>query len=238
MRYWQAGQLIHWRWSSLVNVLDALLQRETALKTHWNFEKLANTGSIKTGKEDGNDPDADAAESSKQVKTSDIFKKADEAITSNMFWSYTRFLHSTHGYLNKISTWCESCPCHPIEVPCPLKGRRCNELADGCFLKFLDSCSRRANADFLAAAAGLSPEQTAVLRSDFLASSDLIFTEARIKTSHWHGSLPWAICGVASDCEKDARTAANFGQIYSNINFDQPAGLGLSCGMNRGGTVE
>ena len=216
MKYWPGGQLIHWRWASLINVLEALLQREDALKTHWNFEKIARAGSTRSG-DDADDADGNGTEevSTQAVRSSDLFRKADWAITSPMFWAYTRFLQSTHGYLNKISSWCESCPCHGPEQRCVLKGRRCPELADGRFNSMLEVAYRTAHSDFLSAVAGLTPKDASILRTDFVASSDLIFTEARIKTSHWHGSLPWALCGIASDCEKSGREAANLVQSVS-----------------------
>ena len=200
MKVWSAGQLIAWRWSSLVNVCKALLDREKGLRLCWSLQALMNSAADRTAEDEDRDQDTSQA--------AQIFRQADQSVTSPFFWAYTRFLAITHGNLEKISGWCESCPCHPIEVPCKLKGRRCPELADGCFERFMLSMHRAANADFLAAAAGLPPKELAILQQDFTVSCDLIFTESRLKTAHWSGALPWAICGIASDSEKRAREAA------------------------------
>lgn len=200
-----------------MGVLEALLEREKGLRSCWNLQTLIGDGAHE-------EDDCESGDVGRQkkptVNVAGVFKQADACVTSAMFWSYTRFLLSIHGALNKISTWAEACPCHPIDKPCPLKGRRCNELADGCFDRFLEKVSRKAKADFLAAAAGLPAKEMCILQQDFIISSDLIFSEARLKTSHWH-SLPWALCGVASDSEKSGRAAAMLVSIHTELNFSR-----------------
>ncbi len=145
MSRWEGGQLRAWRWSSLVQVLRALLLREEALKCGWNralFGDIGTTPSI------------------------------DHAVASNLFWKYAHFLNFVAGAVDIGSSYCEGCECHeheglkhnsyqvrqneiakrlrsatnhegngneslPYPPSCPLKNRRSAEIASGAFNIFI-----------------------------------------------------------------------------------------------------
>ena len=143
MDHWEAGQPRQWRWSSLVQVLKALLKREEALRTGWSKEAYGDTGTTQT---------------------------IDTAVTSELFWKYSHFLHIVAGMVDVQSSYCEGCSCHegeglkhngyhvrareislrlrtainegdptplPYPATCPLKNRRAPEIASGMFERFL-----------------------------------------------------------------------------------------------------
>ena len=145
MGRWEGGQLKTWRWSSLIQVLRALLMREQALKSGWDKGKFGDIG------------------------TTSII---DEAIASELFWKYAHFLNNVAGTIELGSSYCEGCECHeheglkhnsfqvrrneivkrlrsainvdntddPLPYPpsCPLKNRRSAELASGAFKRFIE----------------------------------------------------------------------------------------------------
>ena len=143
MGFWEGGQVRTWRWSSLVQVIRALLKRETALKSGWNKDRFGDIG------------------------TTNIIH---EALTSELFWKYAHFLNTVAGAVDIGSSFCEGCECHedqglkhnswhvrkneivkrlrsatnqnnedPLPYPpsCPLKNRRSAELASGTFTRFI-----------------------------------------------------------------------------------------------------
>ena len=205
MRCWPAGQFIQWRWGSLVTVCKGLLDREQALRGNWSLKVLLRVPDV----EGQSDVAEEMAFKRAKLQASELFQAADRAVTDRMFWSYVKMLYCINGHLEKISSWCEACACHGWESKsCPLKGRRCNELADGTFHHFIQSCDKQAREDFLSCQAGLSPDQVALLQQEFHTATDLILTEARLKTAHWE-VLPWKLCGLAADSEVAARAVAN-----------------------------
>ena len=82
---WDGGQLREWRWSSLTEVLRALLKREDALKQQWQSNRFG-----KHGPADG----------------------VDKALACDMFWAYARFLALVSGMIDAQSEWCEGCSCY------------------------------------------------------------------------------------------------------------------------------
>ena len=125
------------------------------------------------------------------------------------FGAYVRFLYLVDGQVNKVSTWMEQCSCHGWESPkCPLKGRRCAELANGEFMSFLNQSLEQMKVAFIACASTLKNEQQrANLHSEFRVATEIFMTEATLKTSHW-SRLPWLLCALASTDSQRARDSA------------------------------
>ena len=87
-KFYEGGNLILWRWSSLVQVCEALHRREGALRTKWSLSKFLN------------------GENGESTKS---FKVADSAIRSPFFWSYLKMVILLHGLINDLSAWAEGC---------------------------------------------------------------------------------------------------------------------------------
>ena len=108
-----------------------------------------------------------------------------------------------------LSRWCEACPCHGFEVPCPLRGRRAPEAAVGAFEKFVEETVGAAASMFVAAAAGLGhgSQEFRQLSSDWQVAVDLVEAEMATKCAHWR-ELPWLLCGAAHPASETARAVA------------------------------
>ena len=155
-KYYEGGNLVLWRWSSLVQVCEALHRREGALRTRWNLQRF-----LKDGEE------------------SKSFLACDRAIRSPYFWCYLKMVILLHGLVNDLSSWAEGCECHNFERPCPLRGRRAPECAAGHFQEFLNKTMVTAQSLFIAVAAGLgenSPE-CRKLQAEWNIGVDCIITE-------------------------------------------------------------
>ena len=62
-----------------------MLQRETALRSAWNKDRFGEIGTTKL---------------------------IHQAITSDLFWGYARFLKDVAGLVDIQSSFCEGCSCH------------------------------------------------------------------------------------------------------------------------------
>ena len=210
MLRWSAGQLITWRWASLVLVCRGLLEREEALRGAWNLRAfLRSSGDGEIADEEQDVGNRDDVRKRPKHDAGQIWTQFDAAITSAWFWCYVRFLCLVDGQINHISTWMEGCSCHGWAAKhCPLKGRRCAELASGEFSKFLQESLEKTRSAFITCASKLSSEQArADLHTDFRVAIDTLMAEAVLKTSHW-AQLPWSLCALASSDQQKATEAA------------------------------
>ncbi|CAE7355853.1 unnamed protein product [Symbiodinium sp. KB8] len=213
-KHFEGGNLIAWRWGSLLDVCRALHKREGALRTGWSLRKFLRIARSSTdGPEGAADGDVGTSRGKKtQLSDGDhkTFKAADSAWTSRYFWSYLKFILLLGGIVDDLSTWGEACPCHAwSKQGCPLRGRRAPECATGAFDTFLQGVLATASSLFVACAAGLghgSPEWVQLNR-DWHTAVDVISTELRAKTSHWK-ELPWLLCGIAFPESDRARSVA------------------------------
>ena len=171
MSFWEGGQLREWRWSSLCDVVNALLRREEALKEGWDADQFGASG-----------PDVTSA------------------VHSDLFWAYSKFLHLIVGMVDSQSEWCEGCSCHELwgrhkphsarkayltdrlkgfgmehkknggpakPAMCPLKGRRAPDLANSAFDAFVEDLMAVSQVKLQDCLAGLSPEHRAYLLEDW-----------------------------------------------------------------------
>jgi len=148
--------------------------------------------------------------------------------------------------LNEMSAWCEQCPCHahvqskyrdhiPVQVarsecgdsataglPCPLRGCRAPEVADGELLRQLDKCFSRALGKFtLEWRCRLSEEDWAFFLSEFAKGKSHVVYIVTMKTENWL-QLPWAACVVGHFDEDIARRGARK-QLASFLSCPDPA---------------
>lgn len=180
METWEGGQLKEWRWSSLTDVLRALLRREKALRECWDSKKFGHP--VPSG------PDIGAT------------------IGSSFFWCYCHFLALISGMVDSESQWCEGCSCHEdwarhkghrsrqkylreklqhfaakLQDPhggehpvssCPLKGRRAPDFASGAFSTFTEDLVRVSREQFDDCAKDLPSKERAALLQDWLIATD------------------------------------------------------------------
>ena len=105
-RYYEGGSLIMWRWSSLVDVAEALHRREGALRSCWNLQAFLNIGRNNSGTTRGQQKDGARDDNSSSTK---LFNVADRAVRSPFFWAYLRMVILLHGLVNDLGSWAEGC---------------------------------------------------------------------------------------------------------------------------------
>ncbi|CAL1131684.1 unnamed protein product [Cladocopium goreaui] len=103
-RYYEGGSLIMWRWSSLVDVAEALHRREGALRSCWNLQAFLNIGRNNSGTTRGQQKDGARDDNSSSTK---LFNVADRAVRSPFFWAYLRMVILLHGLVNDLGSWAE-----------------------------------------------------------------------------------------------------------------------------------
>ena len=96
---WEGGQLIDWRWGSLIKVLQALLRRQDCLRAAWDIAAFGDT-------------------------EASMARTVDQAMKSDFFWAYARFLSLLAGSLDLKSQWTEGCVCCGAESERPAEGKR------------------------------------------------------------------------------------------------------------------
>lgn len=136
------------------------------------------------------------------------------------------------GLLQKMSAWCERCPCHehiqaaykdkvPAAVareecgawfaegiPCPWRGCRAPEIAAGVIIHMLQEMFDLALADLAYRfRSRMTGEQWSAFSGDFHKGKSHIIYIVNIKLSQWQ-QLPWYLCVLGHLCEGAARRGA------------------------------
>eukprot|EP00435_Cladocopium_sp_Y103_P065190 s638_g27.t1 len=79
-RHYEGGSLIMWRWSSLVDVAEALHRREGALRSCWNLQKFLNIGRNNSGATRGQQKDGARDARDDNSSSTKLFNVADRAV--------------------------------------------------------------------------------------------------------------------------------------------------------------
>ena len=195
------GHIYLERWGTVADCVPRLLKIRAALTSRWSIKKY-NDGDVAAARRQ-DDPDVPHPHSVRL----DI---ADAAITSPGFWAYMLMLNVIAEVLDRLLHWIEGCSCHwsadwdsaPFKLrqlwkKCPLRGRRCPELAAGDFLqeatRLLDMGSAR-----LSCLLGerLSGADRMGVLVDFESGRYFLLYYFTLKTSFWTAP-PWRIFAMA-----------------------------------------
>ena len=131
------------RWGTVSHCIVSLLRCKAALRRMWSLEAFLAGGRL--------EDDHDMAVADDLPAETVNLRSADEAIHSSFWWQYLDMVAKFAQLQNILTAWCESCACHwdlfhedsvPIRLKqlwnsCPLRGRRCVELASGEFWTFV-----------------------------------------------------------------------------------------------------
>ena len=149
----------------------------------------------------------------------------DDALVNRYWWSYWNMLQKLAGILVEATAWAESCPCHSdllrdirsgayddgkggvgrgsladiarAALKCPLRGRRCAELASGDFQTFIDKlCNQQAGLILLDMDSSLTDDQKMMIMRDFERGRQHLITQFTIKLSNWAEGR-WHMHGMA-----------------------------------------
>ena len=197
------------RWGTIAFCTQQILQIERPLRWGWSLAMYLG-------------PSSDQA-SELTVKASAV----SDALTSEHWWQCLKVLDKLHKAIRHLFAWCEGCPCHGVACPegpdpnnrnfnrqwehlkesCPLRGRRCAELACGDFLEELRSQLDVSAAEVvLGMAPSLSPEQQATLVSEFECGRASLLFNIALKVSPMHRE-PLLVFGIAHLDLRKARDA-------------------------------
>ena len=126
------------RWGTVSHCIVAILRCKSALRRMWRLEAYLS------GADCGDEHDMATADVQQETVN---LRSADEAINSSYWWQYLDMVAKFAQLQNTLTAWGESCACHwdlfredsvPVGLKqlwnsCPMRGRRCVELASGEF---------------------------------------------------------------------------------------------------------
>ncbi len=204
------------RWNTIAAAIEEVNSLEPALKSYWNLAQFLG-GPVGVCKDESVPAEKPADQPNCEAFGVGL-RSVDEAICSDKFWGSIKIMLPIAKIQREAVRWANGCPCHsdlekelrlpdtPIEASkvlkqlvegCPLRGRRCAELAAGDFFQVLrhlfeESATRLE----FQLSRGLSKEDATELMKDFhLARQHLLMTYV-VKLSFWT-QAPHVLAGLA-----------------------------------------
>ena len=188
------------RWNSEVNKL------EVALKNHWNLPRFLG---LSDGHSDLMDHELPASRTGSEEYGVNL-KTVDDALCSDMFWGSLKVLLQVAMVQREAVKWVNSCPCHykwhhateskrmqALCDSCPLRGRRCAEIASGEFFELLESLFQTSATTLeFQLPRGLADDQVLQLMKDFEMSRRSLISTYVMKLSFW-SQAPHVLAGLA-----------------------------------------
>ncbi len=118
-----------------------ILPREAFIRGSWNLDRFLQGGRADVIGLAEVLPEGDVR-AGRYESVGAVARAADESMRAPSFWSFLHMLDALNSVLTHVSAWCSSCKCHSVPtkellqqcnlpVTCPMKGRRCPELACG-----------------------------------------------------------------------------------------------------------
>ena len=192
------------RWGTVAKTLVDLTPSAIAsLQARWDIKKyMAGVKNKRRNIEALSPQCANDADHEDHVVKIEVI---DESLASPFWTSYWRMLGHVSEVLLKCLAWAEGCPCHhdllreSIEegdplVPsmkaaalrCPLRGKRCAELAEGDFMEVVRTIYDECNAQVAQSIPNILDEKEKLaICQDLEASKIGLLTEFALKTAHW-----------------------------------------------------
>ena len=193
------------RWGTVAECIPKLLKLKTALRYGWDLRAFKGLDPAVVQVQEAEDMAHGNAEAfGAQVDT------VDSAIGSDFFWGFLAGVEKIATALEKCMAWAEGCSCHwrrdrsevSDEVKalwrlCPLRCRRCPDMAAGEFMKQAqESLSVSSSEIALELPSGLSPEDRVSILTDFEAARNHLLYYFHLKLQYWQ-QPPWCLFGVA-----------------------------------------
>jgi hypothetical protein len=195
------------RWGTVADCIPKLCKLRNTLQYGWNLERfcgMPEEAALQAAEDAGEDAEGAAH---------DRLDVVHRAIGSAFFWGYLNAIQGIADSLTKCMAWAESCPCHwgldcdtagkelqELWGSCPMRRRRCPELAAG---DFMDELKRSLATTAAEVALGLPVELSAQERADILldveAGRGHLLFYFQMKLHHWT-EPPWCLFAMAHPC--------------------------------------
>ncbi|OLP99541.1 hypothetical protein AK812_SmicGene17893 [Symbiodinium microadriaticum] len=209
------ASLAHWRWGTLIQACQGLLVLQTPL-TFWSNDRV-QSGSAQdeedAGRRQAGQQERDEGESSQSQ-----LSKVGEAVHDPTFWAYVRMVDVCSKVLDHLEHFFESCPCHHKPKPfdsntiffrsrqsCIMCGRRAPEMSAGMLEHVLAQHLDSGRAELVLICSGLSDEGSAMILSEWSASTARLATFLKLKFAFW-GNLPHKLAAIGHHDESMARS--------------------------------
>ena len=197
------------RWGTVSHCVVDVLDVEAALRHGWDLDLYLN------GSQNFPELDRDL-EANPDNPHKTRLDLVDEAIRSPCWWGYITMLSKLAVALNVLLSWAESCSCHwdlvkrhedaELELPgrvradiyqCPLRGRRCADLAAGEFMALLkELCEESVASIMTQLPPGITQQERCAILSDFERGRMQLVTQFTIKLAHYE-HVPYSLFGLA-----------------------------------------
>ncbi|CAK9091347.1 Uncharacterized protein SCF082_LOCUS43037 [Durusdinium trenchii] len=194
------------RWNTIACGIEEVDALEPALRNHWSLSRFLGKGEAECC--DQSVPVPRPSDNASPDATGVNLKAVDDALCSDLWWGSLKTLIPIAKIQRKAVDFVNGCPCHATchldtkEMEdfcrsCPLRGRRCAELASGDFFTMLQELfDTSATLLELQLPRGLSQDEVSQLMKDFqLARQHLIMTYV-MKLSFWQ-EAPHVLCGLS-----------------------------------------
>lgn len=196
------------RWNTIASAIEEINNLEPALRNHWNLALFIGKGDAATAGGEGEAPVHRPGGDSEEFGVN--LKAVDDALCSDVFWGSIKVLLQVAVVQRQAVRFVNGCPCHDgllqatdsadvkaMCESCPLRGRRCAELAAGNFFDLLESLFRSsATALELKLPRGLAKDQVLQLMKDFEMCRRHLISTYVLKLSFW-AQPPHALAGLA-----------------------------------------
>lgn len=218
------------RWGTVSHSVVQILKFEAALRHGWDLDRYLNGSKHFPEIELVRDQEADPDNPHKGR-----LDLVDEALGSPFWWAYIMMMSKLAVALNILLSWSESCSCHwdlvrghendELELPrkvladiykCPLRGRRCADVAAGDFMALLkDLCEESMVSMMMGLPAELTQQERCLILSDFESGRMQLVTQFTIKLAHYQHP-PYALFGLAH--RKRQVRAASFNKLRNSAH--------------------
>lgn len=201
------------RWNTIASAIEEVNKLEPALKSHWNLAQFL--GKEKSNTDDFTDngvPTARPGETESSPEYGVNLRVVDDALSSDFFWGSLKVLLQVAVVQRQAVRFVNGCVCHSdmlhaddktaekLSETCPLRGRRCAELASGEFFDLVQSLFQaRATTLELQLPRGLADDEVMQLMKDFeVARQHLVSTVSTyvLKLGFWT-QAPHVLAGLA-----------------------------------------
>ena len=139
------------RWGTVSRSVVEMLRLQASLPRKWSLQSFLAGAAAR--------PDEHDLLAAQETPDTVSLGTVDEAILSPFFWQYLRMIEKFAILQNTLTCWAESCSCHwelhdGENVPeklkslwrsCPMRGRRCVDLASGSFWEYVHRPGRAAS---------------------------------------------------------------------------------------------